>query len=354
MAVKVVDFFSGCGGTSCGLRAAGAEIILAIDIDNDSKLTFRRNFPATEFLRQDIRRLAATDINEQLQLDGSDQLLFSACAPCQPFSQQNGNRLHTDARIGLLNEFGRFVRHHHPHYIFIENVPGMQAVGTGPGPFTDFLATLRELAYNCFPFRVIRSQDYGVPQRRQRLVLIASRDYHIGFPEATHGTGEGQHPYATVRQWIDHLPPIAAGETHPTIPNHRCMNLSARNLERIQNTPEGGGRVDWPEELRLRCHDNPENGYTDVYGRMRWDLPGSALTTRCISLSNGRFGHPTQHRAISVREAACLQTFPADFVFEGALDSMARQIGNAVPVRLAQRFGEVFVEHAQANYGGEV
>ena len=147
-----------------------------------------------------------------------------------------------------------------------------------------------------------------------------------------------------MRDWIGDLPKIAAGDTHPTIPDHRAAGLSALNLKRIRATPEGGGNRDWSDELRLKCHEDA-TGYSDVYGRMSWDRPASGLTTRCISYSNGRFGHPEQDRAISVREAACLQTFPMDFQFAGSLSSMARQIGNAVPVRLAEAVGRHVAKH---------
>ena len=126
--------------------------------------------------------------------------------------------------------------------------------------------------------------------------------------------------------------------------NHKAAKLSERNLDRIRATPEGGGERDWPEYLKLECHKG-FTGYSDVYGRMAWDSPASGLTTRCISYSNGRFGHPEQDRAISIREAACLQTFPEDFMFNGSMVSMARQIGNAVPVRLAKLIGQHFIEH---------
>jgi DNA (cytosine-5)-methyltransferase 1 len=150
-----------------------------------------------------------------------------------------------------------------------------------------------------------------------------------------------------VREWISGFPPIAAGETYAEIPNHRAARLSELNLERIRATPPGGGRFDWPEELMLTCHLGEYNGHTDVYGRMHWDRPASGLTTRCISLSNGRFGHPEQDRAISVREAASIQTFADDFVFFGSLNSMARQVGNAVPVLVAEVFGRYFLTHIE-------
>ena len=233
--------------------------------------------------------------------------------------------------------------HYKPEFVFVENVPGLQRLSGEQRVFGRFLAALEELGYK-HSHEIVVSQNYGVPQRRRRLVLLASLLGPIEFPSRTHGPGTPHPEYETVRSWIGDLPPIEAGETHPDIPNHRAAGLAAVNLERIRATPEGGDRRDWPHHLQLQCHLKGYEGHTDVYGRMRWDQPATGLTTRCISLSNGRFGHPEQDRAISVREAACLQTFRLDFVFHGSLRSMAQQIGNAVPVRLAECFGENFMD----------
>jgi DNA (cytosine-5)-methyltransferase 1 len=211
-------------------------------------------------------------------------------------------------------------------------------------PFQEFKRRIEKLGY-CVTWHVVSSASYGVPQMRHRLVALASRLGPIQFPPPSHGPGTSNPRYSTVRDWIGDLPPIVAGEEHPTIPNHRASGLSGLNLRRIRATPEGGGRKDWPTELKLKCHTNGYKGHSDVYGRMSWDSPATGLTTRCISLSNGRFGHPAQDRAISVREAACIQTFPRDFVFTGNWESMGRQIGNAVPVLLARRFGARIIDH---------
>jgi len=173
-------------------------------------------------------------------------------------------------------------------------------------------------------------------------VLLASCHGAIRLPGRTHGPD--LKPVSTVGEWIDDLPPINAGEAHPTIPNHCAGALGERNLRRIRASGEGGGRLDWPSDLVLDCHRN-HAGHEDVYGRMRRDAPAPVLTTKCTSLSNGRFGHPLQDRAISVREAASLQTFPRDFTFVGGLRSTSRQVGNAVPVMLAQRLGEAVTDH---------
>ena len=176
-------------------------------------------------------------------------------------------------------------------------------------------------------------------------MLLASLLGRVETPARTHGPDTERPSYATVADWIRDLPEISAGESHPDVPNHRAARLSPLNLRRIRATPAGGGWRDLPPRLLPDSRKSEFAGFTDVYGRLRWDSPAPALTTRCISYSNGRFGHPEQDRAISVREAACLQTFPRDFVFTGNLNSQARQVGNAVPALLAQQIGEHIVSH---------
>jgi DNA (cytosine-5)-methyltransferase 1 len=342
--IHVFDFFSGAGGTSAGLRAAGMRITLGLDNDPDAAATFRGNFPETPFLEGDITDID-TEAISQLVSEARDRgdLLFSACAPCQPFSRQNSTQRDLSKHRSLLLEFLRFVDRYLPQMVFVENVPGLQDPDETREPFGPFVRALRARHYHV-TYGTVDCRRYGVPQRRLRLVLVASLLGPIRFPNPTHGPGT-RRGYTTVRHWIGSLPPIAAGEQHPRIANHRAMALSPLNLRRIRATPMGGDRRNWPRELVLDCHRSEDAGYVDVYGRMDWNGPATGLTTKCISLSNGRFGHPDQDRAISVREAACLQTFPRRFKFEGPIYSMARQIGNAVPVLLARRFGEEFDRH---------
>lgn len=360
--IKVFDFFSGCGGASKGFQNVGMDVVFALDNDSHAAETFKENFPGTRlleepefeegssgiyFLVQDIEKVPTESLQPLIDACKNSPLLFAGCAPCQPFTKQNTRRRSNDGREDLLGEFLRFVVHYKPTFVFVENVPGLQKLADEQGLFGGFLATLKEFGYE-YCYEIVASQDYGIPQRRRRLVLLASLLGPIEFPTGTHGPGTPHPEYEKVRDWIGDLPPIEAGEAHPTIPNHRAAKLAPINVERIRATPEGGDRRDWPKYLQLRCHLKGYTGHTDVYGRMRWDRPASGLTTRCISLSNGRFGHPEQDRAISVREAACLQTFPLDFVFYGSLTSMARQIGNAVPVHLAECFGVNFVDSLNA------
>lgn len=344
--IKVFDFFSGCGGASQGFRQVGMDIVFALDNDLAAAHTFRKNFPETYFLCEDITRMTVEQIRPQIDACQGYPVLFSGCAPCQPFTKQNTRRRSGDKRGTLLQYFKQLVEIYLPELVFVENVPGVQKVNSEGGPFGEFVETLKSRDY-AVAHDILASQDYGVPQMRRRLVLIASRLGPLALPPKTHGPGTAHPAYLTVREWIGDLPPIRAGEAHLTVPNHRAMTLSPQNLKRIRAIPEGGDRRSWPEHLRLRCHSEGYNGHTDVYGRMRWDAPASGLTTRCISLSNGRFGHPEQDRAISVREAACLQTFPRNFLFYGSLAAMARQVGNAVPVEMAKVFGEAFVRHCE-------
>jgi len=338
MPVKVFDFFSGCGGTSKGFELAGMDVVFGLDSDPDAGASFRANFPDASFCQTDIAEVGLGRVDPLVDACHGHPLLFSGCAPCQPFTRQRTAQRPQDNRRALLCEFLRFVVRYLPEFVFVENVPGLQKVSSAMGPFRDLLKTLTEHGYDhCH--RIVASQEYGVPQMRRRLVLVASRVGPVTFPPETHGAGRPHPAFATVRAAIGGLPPLAAGQSHPRVPNHVAMDLSPLNLARIRATPEGGGRQSWPPNLRLECH-NGHSGHTDVYGRMRWGAPATGLTTRCISLSNGRFGHPEQDRAISVREAACLQTFPMDFVLRGSPTSAARQIGNAVPVHLARRFGE--------------
>lgn len=342
--IKCVDFFCGCGGTSAGLQMAGIQVAIGIDNDPDAAKTFRANFPRALMLEMDIRKLTATDLEPHIMRDKNDIWLFSACAPCQPFTKHRQKIQLNDQRTNLLSELLRFVEAFLPDLLFIENVPGFASKADSFGPFNELLYTLNRLRYRK-AFGEFNCWDFGVPQKRRRFALIASRLGQIEFPRKTHGPGTSNPEYSTVREWISDMPEIQAGQIHPLIPNHRAASLSDLNLERIRATPEGGNRRDWPESLLLDCHSGQFNGYTDVYGRMRWDSPASALTTRCISYSNGRFGHPCQDRAISVREAASLQTFPRTFKFVGSLNATARQIGNAVPVLVSQSFGLNFVTH---------
>lgn len=305
----------------------------------------------------DICKLTPEELIEKYPiLKTRDEVLLVGCAPCQPFSllrkeeyDENGNPI-PHKSVNLLTEFGRFVKAIKPAHVMVENVPGLK--GKGSDVLDRFKLMLKKEGYE-WDEKVLYAKDYGVPQNRRRYVLIASRLFKPVIPVATHGNKPELLPYCTVRQAIAKYPAIVAGEVHITVPNHRCANLSKLLLQRIKATPHNGGsRTDWPDNLVLKCHKS-FNGHTDVYGRMKWDEPSPTLTVKCFSLSNGRFGHPEQDRAISLREAAALQTFRDDYVFYGNVQEVGKQIGNAVPVLLAKVMGSYVLEEHEKQRSSE-
>ena len=335
-----IDFFCGAGGLTRGFLNVGIQVILGIDSDSNCRITYESNNSPAKFLCSDIRDLDPEDISKYIKDIPRNQIIFAGCAPCQPFTKQRSKTKYPEQRT-LLSEFARFVKAFKPGHVFVENVPGIRKAVEKESPYREFIELLDDLKYN-FLDGVVDAKNYSVPQTRRRLILLASRFRKMEMPQPTHGSG--LLPYPTVREAIAGYAPIKAGETHPKIPNHRASDLSPINLKRITNTsPNGGDRRDWPPDLRLECHKNGYNGHTDVYGRMWWDKPAPALTSRCNSLSNGRYGHPKQNRAISLREAAKLQSFDDSYIFHASsINHMALQIGNAVPVKLAEAVGKAF------------
>lgn len=336
MGLKAVDFFCGVGGLTSGLLEAGIEVLLGIDNDPNVKEIYEINNEVPMFLG-DIFVLQPDEISEYLPRNREkDKLLFAGCPPCQPFSQLNRNNEREDRFA--LSKFSEFVKHYKPDFVQIENVPGIikQQV------FKEFIQTLEELNYK-YCYGVVNAKYFGVPQNRKRLVLIAAKHTEVQIPADTHG--KGKKDFVTVKDAIgDYIlfPPLNAGETHPIIPNHTCSAISEKNLERLKLTPKNGGsRNSWQsvENLSLECYKKVD-GYQDVYGRMRWDSPAPTLTTKFNGITNGRFGHPEQNRAISLKEGAALQTFRYDYKFKGSIKTIAKCIGNAVPPKLAKVIGE--------------
>ncbi len=338
--IEAVDFFCGCGGTSAGLRAAGIRILAGLDMDREAAATYRANFPEAAFIERDIKQVDPADVSAAVDRDPGSRLLLSACAPCQPYTNFHRKSASRKEERTLLLRLLPFIDHLEPDFIFVENVPGLHKV-RGASTFNRFVKGLQRLGYHV-EWEVVDCRAYGVPQRRRRLVLLASRLGALPVPPPVHGPG--LLPYSTVKDWIAHFPPIAHGEHHPGVPNHQAAQLTGLNLKRLRATPPGGGRSEWPLALQLECHKE-HAGHSDVYGRMSWDSSAPVLTTKCTSISNGRYGHPDQNRPISVREAAALQTFPDDFFFVGRIKSTTRQVGNAVPVLLARAMGEAFILH---------
>lgn len=316
--------------------------VFATDWDEEAVKTFKLNFPTVNAVQRDIRDLETDEVVSVMPPADEAIRLLAGCAPCQPFSGHRNAATQEDERSDLVLELLRFVKALRPQLVFVENVPGMRRASESSGPLAEFVEELGKTHH--VTLNTISCADYGVPQTRSRLVLIASSLGEIELPAPTHGPATNR-PHVTVGDAIRSLPRDIDGPAAAAFNSHRAMRLSPLNRERIEATPEGGDRRDWPKRLWPDCHRGGIAGHTDVYGRLSWDRPAPTLTTKCISYSNGRYGHPTEHRALTAREAARLQTFPDSFEFAGGLTSQARQIGNAVPVILAQRFGEHFIKH---------
>ena len=333
---RAYDFFCGIGGVTRGLSEAGWKVVAGVDKDERCRRTYEHNNPNVEFIRQDIGKIKLVDLGMSGPLPENNDVLFVACAPCQAFSCHRKWGGIADGEGVLLHHFGRLVREALPDYILVENVPGIAKV-KGFSTLRRFRKTLRELDYHQAE-AIVDAKRFGVPQNRRRLVLLASRRGPVSLPAPSHG--KGLEPFCTVRQAIGHFPPISAGQEHESVTNHVASRVSEINLRRLCATPvDGGDRLAWPRHLWLTCHKGEHVGHTDVYGRMFWDRPSPAITGKCVSLSNGRYGHPEQNRAISLREAAALQTFPDGYDFFGTKTNIAKQIGNAVPVRMAEKIG---------------
>ena len=342
--MRAIDFFCGGGGMTRGLLNAGINVVAGIDVCPDYRDTYVNN-NQVPFVAKSIVDITETDILNVLpDIQTATDTLFVGCAPCQPFSQQRKSVSEHKDKF-LLSAFGTMIEQYKPCYVLIENVPGIR--GKGKEVFQSFLDLLKRNKYD-YRTEVINAKKYGVPQNRNRLVLIASRVTKAILPEPI-CDGSEDHPYRTVADALRHFPPIIAGQSYDGIPNHKAATLSELNMQRIMATPhDGGSRTSWPTELVLKCHKAKDAGHTDVYGRMAWEKIAPTLTSKCCSISNGRFGHPDQNRAISFREAAALQSFPDDYVFYGKSDAIiSRQIGNAVPVLLAEAIGHALIQMEQ-------
>jgi DNA (cytosine-5)-methyltransferase 1 len=340
MKVLAVDFFCDAGGLTRGLLDAGVDVALGIDIDRSAKKTYEKN-NRVPFVEADLRKFSPMELQDALSSYNLDNtaLMFVGCAPCQPFSNLNHQRNNDFKSEDLLSLFGDFIAHFLPRFIFAENVPQMAKRHV----FLSFAARLASLGYIA-DAKIADLCHYGLPQRRSRLLLLGAHLQEVKLPTKNYRI-------PTVREKIAAYPPIAAGEKHPTVPNHSAAKLEALNLERLEHTPPSGGDArSWPEPLKLPSRRG-SNYYYDVYGRMVWDAPAPTLTTRCNILSSGRFGHPEQPRAISLREAAALQSFRDNYIFEGTDKAIARHIGNSVPPLVGKMIGETVLDHATASCG---
>jgi len=344
---SVVDLFCGAGGLTHGFLLEKISVNAGIDFDKGCRYAFERN-NGVSFIEKDVEKVSVEDV-VALYPEGHIKIL-AGCAPCQPFSKfTQGNKNYNDRKWRLLSEFGRIIEGVKPEIVTMENVPQV----TRYEVFKKFVSNLKKLGYEV-SWRIVVSPLYGVPQTRERLVLLASKFGPIELIPPTHTSDR----YVTVKDTIGHLEPLKAGQASLTDRYHRCQNLTDINMRRIKSSRPGGTWRDWDEELILACHRKKSGShYSSVYGRMKWDEPSPTMTTNCYNFGSGRFGHPEQDRPISLREAALLQTFPKDYEFldpETGMNirTVAMLIGNAVPVELGRVIAKSILRHLRTHFHG--
>ena len=337
-----VDSFCGAGGLGLGLKQAGFDIKLSFDIDQKCIDTIHGNkkYFTHPAVVSDISDMLGGKALYMCKMRRGDLFLLAGGPPCQGFSIQRRGA-DTDPRNQLVFKYAQLVEELYPKYFVMENVTGI-AGKRGKTILEQLIDELKIIGYTVH-IDLLNTQDYGVPQRRKRYIIVGERNdmgvyYRYPLP-----TGERH----TVREAIGNLPePPLDGKDYPGLPLHRRDRLSEMNLKRIRAIKQGEGREYLPEELLANCHkiDSSVIGYRNVYGRMAWDDVAPTITARFDSFTRGKFGHPEQDRSISLREGALLQTFPVDFSFTGNKVDVARQIGNAVPPLLAKQIGISIIE----------
>lgn len=341
--VGVIDLFCGIGGLTHGFVKEGFNVLAGFDIDETCQFAYEANNSAI-FVKKDVSLLTKEEL-EKYYSDNEIKVLVG-CAPCQPFSKYANTRKSDDDKWMLLYKFADVIEKVAPEIVSMENVPQLVQSKKHKHVYDSFEKRLKKLGYHIWS-DVVNCPEYGIPQNRKRLVLLASKKGPIELIAPTHKKGD----YVTVKDVIGNLPPLESGQQDSNDPIHKSSQVSELNKKRIRSTPPGGGWKDWDENLRCECHKKPGGAsYSSVYGRMVWNEPSPTMTTQCTGIGNGRFGHPEQDRAISLREAALLQTFPPDYKFipdNGIVVNkiLARQIGNAVPVDLGRVIAKSIDQH---------
>lgn len=344
--LKAVDFFCGGGGMSYGMLEAGINVLAGIDYEPNCKETYKENITGAQFIQADVFELKEEELERTLNLDrNDDDLILIGCSPCQFWSIINTDKSKSTKSANLLIEFTRFVKYFNPGYVVVENVPGVLRKKKESG-LEDFIIWLETSNYQVHR-EVHNVAEYGVPQSRKRFTLIANRI-----------TGEKINPIkkegekVTVRDVIGEsngFPKIKAGHKDETEFIHTVPTISDIIIRRLQKvTINGGNRLGFANdpELQLPCFVGKDDSFKDTFGRLWWDRPSPTITTKFFSVSNGRFVHPDEDRALSLREGATLQSFPKEYKFYGtSTSSIARLIGNAVPPQYAKCIGEAIINN---------
>ena len=346
--LKAVDFFCGAGGMTYGMSKAGIRVLAGIDIDKECKATYEKNNPGSVFLNNDVTKMMPEELANKIQVKpNDDNIIFIGCSPCQYWSIINTNKDKSKKSKNLIDDFRRFIVYFRPGFVVVENVPGILRKKKD-SLLLDFIKFLNKAGYT-IDYKVLNLSEYGIPQSRKRFSFLASRIISkIELPKPQ------KNKNVTVREFIGKekgFPSIKAGHKDLSSFLHSAMALSEKNLKRLKLTPkDGGNRFSWKKipELQIKAYIGKDNSFSDVYGRMYWDKPAPTITTKFISISNGRFAHPEEDRALSLREGATLQTFPKKYIFLGrSFEANARLIGNAVPPEYAKILGKTILDQSK-------
>jgi len=350
-----IDLFSGAGGLTVGLKKAGFRVVGAVEIESAASATYAANHPEVHAINEDIKKITSRQLLD-LTSDGVIDLI-AGCPPCQGFSSLTAKHMRNDPRNELIKEMVRIISEIRPLAVMMENVPGLY--NRGRHLLNDCFSEMEKVGYK-ISFDVLQVADFGVPQNRKRLVVLAGLGFDIPVPESTHSkNGEnGLIRWKSVGDAIRGLPTpvtfdVAIKQGGPNRYNwHVVRTMSPINKLRIKHVKPGETRAHLPEELRPRCHKGHDHGFANFYGRLSWDQPSSTITGGCTTLSKGRFGHPEQDRTISVRESALLQTFPPDYFFNTMhMDKVCNMIGNALPCTFAEALAKHVHKFMSLNNG---
>lgn len=344
--LKAVDFFCSGGGMSSGMQSAGIKILAGIDYDKTCKETYEANIKGAKFIHADVFEYKEKTLEKDLNLKkNDDDLILIGCSPCQFWSIINTDKTKSAKSKSLLVEFRRFVEYFNPGYVVVENVPGVLRRKDESG-LEDFINYLEAQGYQVH-HKVHNVMDYGVPQSRRRLTLIANRLTHTEL-EPIKYKGEKLTVYDVIGEH-NGFPKINAGHKDETDFMHSVAGLKQINIDRLNITAKNGGsRMSYAnnEYLAPNCHKNDTSNFKDTYGRMWWNRPSPTITTKYFSISNGRFAHPEENRAISIREGAVLQSFPKNYIIKAtSIANAARMIGNAVPPKYAASIAKAIINN---------
>ncbi|MDR2546345.1 MAG: DNA cytosine methyltransferase [Lachnospiraceae bacterium] len=343
MKIGAVDLFCGIGGLTYGLRKAGIDVVAGVDLDNSCKYAFETN-NHSKFIQKSVDDVTGVEIKELLK--PYDVKILVGCAPCQPFSNhrkdKKDRKSHKD--WSLLYQFSRIIKESNPDVVSMENVPALKKEKV----FYDFVKGLEELGYTV-SHSVVNTSDFGMAQSRRRLILLAAKNKKIELMK------DADTIQKTVKEIIGDLPEVAAGEVFAGDRLHQSSKLNDINLKRIRASKPNGSWRDWPKKLVVPCHKKASGkSYSSVYGRMGWDGVSPTITTQFTGYGTGRFGHPEQDRALTLREGALLQSFPPKYAFISkneplVMKNIARHIGNAVPPLLGEAIGKSILMHLEVD-----